>query len=247
MYIISEMPCEYEGRRIYGKLYMPENSGDRLPAVIMSHGYNSSHMDLEDMARGIADCGYAVYVYDFCGGSVRSKSSGSSLEMSIATETDDLKAVISMISGLDGIDENKLFLYGESQGGYVSALTAAELGNAVRGIMLLYPAFCIRDDWKTISRGNPKTIDLMGMTLSDKFYKELPDYNIAQRLGECSFPAILFHGTEDSLVNISYSERAAEVMKNAELVRYEGEGHGFSARSRQDVLMRMKHFIEINM
>lgn len=247
MYIISEMPCEYKDRRIYGKLYMPEDRNGRLPAVIMSHGYNSSHTDLEDMARGIADSGYAVYVYDFCGGSVRSKSSGSSLEMSIATETDDLKAVISMICGLDGIDESKLFLYGESQGGYVSALTAAELGNTVRGIMLLYPAFCIRDDWEKISRGNPKTIDFMGMTLSDKFYKELPDCIIAQRLGECSFPAIFFHGTEDSVVNISYSRRAEEIMENAELVEYEGEGHGFSDQSRQDVLKRMKHFIERNM
>ena len=45
-----------------------------------------------DYAKALAKKGYAVYCFDFCGGSPGSRSSGSTLEMSIFTEQKDLAA-----------------------------------------------------------------------------------------------------------------------------------------------------------
>ena len=38
---------------------------------------------------------------------------------------------------------------------------------------------------------------------------------------------LIIHGTADTVVPLSYSERALEVYQNAELITIEGAGHGF--------------------
>ena len=42
-----------ESRRIYALCFIPEKGG-KLPAVVLSHGYNSSHADLLDYAEALA-------------------------------------------------------------------------------------------------------------------------------------------------------------------------------------------------
>ena len=44
------------------------------------------------------------------------------------------------------VDTDKLFLFGQSQGGMVSALTAAGRADEVKAMLLVYPAFCIVHD-----------------------------------------------------------------------------------------------------
>ena len=65
--------------------------------------------------------------------------------MSVLTEIKDLEAVIRYTRGLP-YTSNKLLLMGASQGGMVSALTAAKPKNDVGKLVLFYPAFCIPDD-----------------------------------------------------------------------------------------------------
>lgn len=64
-----------------------------------------------------------AYCFDFYGGCKGSKSGGSMLEMSIFTERDDLSAVIGHVKTLDVVDQENLFLLGESQGGCVAGIT----------------------------------------------------------------------------------------------------------------------------
>ena len=60
-------------------------------------------------------------------------------------------------------------------------------------------------------------------------------------------PVLLFHGTEDAVVPLSYSERAAKTYPNAELVIYAGEGHGFSPPTMRDAEERLLAFIRKNL
>ena len=115
---VKEMPIQLADREIYGRLYVPCKKNGALPCVILSHGYNSCCGDLEDMARSLAECGVLAYSYDFCGGSVRSQSSGRSVDMSISSEMDDLNKVIEFIRNLENADNDRIYLYGESQGGF---------------------------------------------------------------------------------------------------------------------------------
>ncbi len=234
---IKEISVKYLNNRIYGKAFIPETVGKKLPAVILCHGYNSSHSDLSDVALALSEAGAFAYCFDFCGGSVASKSSGTSVEMSIQTEINDLRAVIGMIKNVECVDKNRIYLYGESQGGFVSALTASDMPDDIAGMFLTYPAFCIPDDWK--DKSGIISAEIMGMKLSDKFYKELPQYDVFDRIKRFKKKVIISHGTADGVVPISYSQRAVKSFADAELVIYEGEGHVFTEKARHDLISRV--------
>ena len=230
------MSC-HSREKIFGLLYAPAEYEVKLPAVILSHGYNSSHRELLDMAECLAKRGFAAYCYDFCGGSAVSESGGSSLDMSIETEIADLKAVIKAISENDFIDIDRIYLYGESQGGFVAALTAAEMPERIAAMILLYPAFCIPDQWLSKDpESMAKPFAFMGdMLLSKKFYDDVPRYDIYDRVSRYNNPVMIFHGDSDELVALSYSERLKTTFPNAKLKVIKGAGHGFYGDDREYV------------
>ena len=78
-----------------------QNAGEQMPAVIFSHGFGGNYQVGTQYAEALAEKGYVVYCFDFCGGSPESRSDGSTLEMSIFTEQADLEAVIAMFQNLD--------------------------------------------------------------------------------------------------------------------------------------------------
>lgn len=238
------MPCKSGDNNIFGVMYLPLERTEKMPAVILSHGYNSSYAHVLDMAQCLADNGFAAYCFDFCGGSTISKSEGKSTDMSILTEIADLKNVIRMVSELEFIDTEKLFLYGESQGGFVSALTAAECPDKIAGMVLLYPAFCIPDNW--LSKDPEKMTepqDFMGMKLSRKFIDELPDYDVFEAVKNFTKPVSVHHGDADGLVDKAYSEKICRAFPDCVLHIYENEGHGFSAGARKLLRERTAEFL----
>lgn len=231
---ISETFIAVGGVNVYTKTFLPDRPGERLPAVILSHGYNSASEDLADIAAALAENGFCAVSYDFRGGSLRSKSGGKSADMSISSEVADLKAVIAYVKALEFIDGGKIYLYGESQGGFVSALAA---DGEIKGLFLLYPAFCIPDDWKRrMEEGLPETFDVMGMELSRKFCEGLPDYDVFEHIGNYAGKTVIFHGGADTLVPLSYAEKAEKSFKNALLTVFDGEGHGFSPKAREKMI-----------
>lgn len=241
-YTRNELSLSGENGRIYALAFIPEKPG-KLPAVVLSHGYNSSHADLLDYAEALAAQGFVTLAYDFCGGSTRSKSEGKSTDMSLLTEMKDLFTAVETVRAMEQVDENRIFLYGESQGGCVSALAAGEKPELFAGIALMYPAFCIPDDWrKRSAEGMPETIELMGMTIGRKFAEEIPE-DLYGDIARFEKPVLLLHGDADGLVKLYYSERAEKAYKNAQLAVYNGEGHGFSPRARAVALARLHNFL----
>ena len=89
-YAESELIIEKDGKKIYGRLYLPDRGNGRFPLVILGHGYDGSYSDNLDYGRYLSSNGIACYVFDFCGGSEDSKSSGSMEDMSVWTEIEDL-------------------------------------------------------------------------------------------------------------------------------------------------------------
>jgi cephalosporin-C deacetylase-like acetyl esterase len=94
---VKEYVIEHSGKKIYGRLYTPAKEG-KCPAVIISHGYNGSADDWVKECNFYAQNGYIAYAFDFCGGSVRSRSSGNTVDMTVFTEKDDLLDVFEDIS-----------------------------------------------------------------------------------------------------------------------------------------------------
>lgn len=213
-------------KRIYGELYRPEGLDDP-PVLIMSHGFNGSSRIMRYEAECMAGRGVAVYAYDFCGGGLESKSSGTTLEMTIPSEQEDLKVAVSAIKELSWVNEDRVYLFGASQGGFVTALTVPEL-NGIAGVFMEFPALCIPDDWKDRINGSEEVIECMGVSLGKCFVDTLPDYDVYEKAAEYTGRVVIFHGTDDRLVPILYSRKLCEAYKNAELYEFPGQGHGFT-------------------
>ena len=54
--------------------------------------------------------------------------------------------VINNLKSQSCVDQSKLFLLGQSQGGVVSTIEAAKLKGDINGLILVFPAFVLFDD-----------------------------------------------------------------------------------------------------
>lgn len=229
-YTVSELYCYNGTQKIYGKMYLPTGKAGRLPTVILSPSHSLTCDTMNSYCVMLAEQGYAAYSFDFCGGSNDSRSDGSMNDMTVFTEVSDLKAVISQIRVLDYIDENNLFLLGTSQGGLVSALTADDLPELIKGMILMYPAFNIADQMSFFGDNIPEngmTTPISG-TIGHDYIVTIKDYDIYANIAGFKKDVLIIHGTSDNIVPISYSERAIKTYSSAELKTIDDAGHGFN-------------------
>lgn len=137
--------CRRNNLTIRGTEYRQE--GGCRPAAIVSHGFMAFQDTVRPYAKAMAEMGYVSYCFDFCGGCViNGKSDGSTTEMSVLTEVQDLEAVIHYVQSREYVNPDEIVLMGCSQGGFVSAIAAARLHDQISKLVLFYPALCIPDD-----------------------------------------------------------------------------------------------------
>lgn len=248
-----DFSCKRDRLTIRGTEFLPK--GNSLPAVIVSHGFGGNSNDLGDCCRTFASWGYASYSFDFCGGSAHGegRSDGASTDMTVLTECEDLMAVMDYVKGLPYIDQNRLTLIGFSQGGFVSALTAAQRAHEVESLILLYPAFCIPDDARKGALANssydvehvPEVIDCGRMSISKSFHETVVNMNPFEEIIPYNGPVLLIHGTADEIVHYSYSIKAQESYApgqcHLQLVRE--AGHQFTEKQTSSSMISIQQFL----
>ena len=232
--------CKNGDMNIYGRFYYPEDfdESQTYPTIIMSHGLASTSTLVERAnwpLRAAAE-GFVVYTFDFCGGSINSNSDGEYLEMSVMTEVSDLNAVMDFVEDQPYVDTDRLFLLGQSQGGLVSALTAAQRNEEVKGLCLVYPALCIVDDLHEyipdIQEVTGDTVETALGQLGAIYATDMYDVDVYSEIAAYQGPVLIIHGEEDMTVPLSASEKAMEVSyadNDASLLVISGEKskHGF--------------------
>ena len=215
---------------IYGMLYRPTGLKRRLPTVILSHGYAGNTANCTPYAERFAAHGFACYVFDFHGGGPASRSPGQMTEMSVLTEAADLDAVLSRVRELHCVDASRMFLWGESQGGFVSAYVAGRRPEAVRGLILFYPAFVLQDAIRAQYPNPadiPETAFVMDNWIGAVYARDALSFDIYEVMRGYRGDVLIVHGDADALVPLSYSERARDVYASAELRVIPGAPHGF--------------------
>lgn len=245
-YVKKELYTTREDLSIYGELYMPQEVHKKIPTIIYSHGFAGSHEYGIQYAKQLAQKGYAVYCFDFCGGSPSSQSDGSTLDMSIFTEQKDLEAVIEMIQGLDFVDKDNIFLLGSSQGGAVSAITAAANQEKIRGMILLYPAFVLVDLAKELFESVediPESYFYRWMSVGKVYFEKLLDYDIYDEISSYDKDVLIIHGDKDDIVPLSYSQKAIEVYSSANLKVVKGAGHGFYDDEFEEAMQYIENYL----
>lgn len=252
---INRFACQRDGLTIRGRLYRPSaagSAGQKLPIAILSHGFMANQGMMKTYAQTAAALGYAAFTYDFCGGCLVGKSDGKTTEMSVLTEVKDLEAVIAFAAGQPFTDETSITLIGASQGGLVSALTAAKWKERIAKMILFYPALCIPDDARKgqmmMAKFDPQQIPPVircgPMKLGHIYPEDAmlldPFTDIAPYQG----PVLILHGTADAIVNITYARRAKEYYADCRLVEIADAKHGFSAKDDQKALPYFREFLE---
>ena len=232
--------CKNGDLNIYGKFYYPEgfDASQKYPVVIMSHGLGSRAEMVEraKWPKAVTEKGFIAYAFDFCGGGMNSLSDGDFMEMSVLTEASDLNAVIDFVKSQAYADPDNLFLLGQSQGGFVSAITAASRPEEVKAMVLVYPALCLVDDLHEfvpdLSEVTGDTVETAMGTLGAVYARDAYDIDVMNEIAKYSGDVMIIHGLNDKTVPYSYSLKAITTAYSAaasELVLITGKksAHGF--------------------
>ena len=260
-YTESKFECNRDGLTIRGTEYRP--AGENLPIAIVSHGFMANQDSVKHYAKLFAELGYVAYCFDFNGGCVMNgKSDGKTTEMSVLTEVKDLEAVMEYAKSCSYTDASRMVLAGGSQGGFVSALTAAKHPEEIVKLVLLFPALCIPDDARAghmmFAKFDPDNIpDIVNcgpMKLGRCYVADVIGMNPYEEIKGYPGPVLLIHGTADDLVKCEYSKRAFDTYQNhnprklskeerATLYLIEGGGHGFSPKHDKLAMEEIRKFV----
>ena len=241
-----------EGLKIYGELYIPENSKEEYPLVICSHGFGGNMSGTSALAKELTKIGFAAFAYDFIGGGSGIKSDGQLTDMSVKTEAKDLTAVIEYLKEDERLNQDNIFLLGQSQGGYVSTYVASNRDD-IKGLIDYYPAFVIKDDCLAQYASEDLVPDpypmqkMGGMNLGKIYWVDAVSIDIYEEMAKYQGNVLLMHGTADNVVPYEYSVRASTTIPNCEFITYQNAGHGFSGNDDSDSLAKSKAFLLNNL
>lgn len=254
---IQEYPftCLRDGLTIRGTAFVPE--GEKLPAVIVSHGLRSTSREVVRYAKKNAEWGYAAFCFDFCGGDPSSSSDGSFQEMTVYTEIADLEAVIAYVLSQPNVDSGNLTLMGCSQGGLVSALVAAQHPQWAARLVLFYPAFCIPENSRKgqllMYSFDPENIPTLvddgeGTEIGGAYFATMQPVDPFAAIAPYPGPVLIVHGDCDQAVPIVNSFRAqaayhSTVPRRCQLAVITGADHGFTRKVDRHALEMVQAFL----
>ena len=240
-----------DGLKIGGKIFTPDGLKGKKPAVILCTGLDGSWADTKPYAEAATTMGLVSCCFDFCGGpSGESLSDGEKADNTVSTEIEDLGAVYNAIAARDDVDPSKIFLMGGSQGGLVTALYAADNPSGVMALGLMFPAFNLPDyvrQYVPILGGVDnitRPIQFQGHTFYPKYIKDLYNMYPFDVIGNYEGPVIIMHGNQDTLVPITVSEEALKKYKNATLIAFTNQGHGFDEAGTALAIQYLEDFLK---
>ena len=234
-------------RKIFGIVSRPPYTGRKQPVAIVAHGFNGTHRSGYAYFDVLNRMGFQVYAFDFPCGSVSSRSDADTRNMSAIDEKSDLQAIVRHFRKQSDVDAENIVLIGESQGGFVSALAAAEMPEEVSRLVLVFPALCIPSDWeKRYPRLSdiPETTLLWNVPLGRRFFEELRGLDVFKIIKKYKRPVLIVQGDKDAVVSMDDARRAARVYKDARLHVIAGAGHGFRPEEQSESLQQIREFLE---
>ncbi|MDV7694826.1 hypothetical protein A7K95_00170 [Pediococcus parvulus] len=234
--VIKDLSVPSSKGQIKGRLYLHDKK-QKNPLIILAHGLGDSMESVEGYAQTFFENGYDTYLFNFIGGSMLNDMT----KMSIFTEKDDLNVVVDYFSN----KKRKLILFGASQGGVVASLVAS-LRNDITALILLYPAFVMKDEMQRLFANQklPKTFDFAGMCLGKVYVEKLSKYDLWGNSTKFKGPTLIVHGTADQTVPIRYSIEAVRKFTKARLVEVTHAGHDFYGRDQMKVSEEILRFLE---
>ncbi|MBR6484993.1 MAG: alpha/beta fold hydrolase [Clostridiales bacterium] len=220
------------GENIVAEMFIPDEGVRNGKTLIMCHGLTGCRENFRSYAEKLAANGTVVCIFDFRGGGNDCESDGTTLLMTVWTEYDDLTDIYDMVSEKDYVDEDNIYLFGHSQGGLVASLYASDHPDDVAGLILLAPAYNIPD---AIRENFPTVYDILpvfpveDMVLGYFYAYDIYDMDVFDEIKDYDGPVLILHGSEDTVVDLSYSRDALGVYERARLIVVDGCDHALTS------------------
>lgn len=221
------------------------------PTIVYSHGVGGYMEVFSRNAAELAGKGIAVYIFDFIGGSVVSASGGNMLEMTVDTETSQLDAILNEVLTWKGVDPDRVYLAGQSQGALVSALIASSRDD-VEAIILLAPALnlgeIVRATFGSLD-DVPAAFDLFNQPyieglLGRAYAEALWDVYERDVLAGYEGRSLVIHGKQDEVIDPDVSVRAKKAWgSSCALVLLEDVDHMGVALPNEKVVAYISAFV----
>lgn len=219
------------GQNIWGQLYIPNTGKEKMPMIVMAHGFNSSHGEPREFAISMAMNGVASYIFDFIGGGNNCKSDGKTTDMTIFTEKENVEDIVADIKNLEFVDAQDITLLGCSQGGLVAAITSSANPDLFKNVILIYPALMIPETaprmLESFKKNGNKPMDVMGMNLSKKYYEVQNGLDVLGMLPNYKGRVLMVYGDADPVCKGGMLEKAQEIYPDCKSVIIPGANHGF--------------------
>lgn len=226
------------------KIFTPRDGKSVHPVIIVSHGYNSTMENCEDVAEYYANKGIAVIVFDFVGGSRNSSTQVHSSEMTAFTEITDYEIVLNYVENNDEFDNNNIFIAGQSFGGLIATVVAQKHQDEIKGVVLFYPAYYMADYAATVLEKGPtksaselrndsatsengSLYDWDNLLVSEKYLRELSELDIRSTIAGINKDVIVLQGDIDDDVTLESTKSFMPYFSSAELVVIKDGEHGF--------------------
>ena len=227
---------ENKGNHLYGQLSLPldYDGKEKLPSVLLCHGFNSKVNEWDLFVPYFCQNGYAVFAFDFRGATEQRRySDGLFKEMTLDTEKSDIKAALSYMESLPQVDKENLFLIGHSQGGLLVSLASAdeEVKSKINALVTLSPAYSLVDDVNknyTFDNLVDETKILYATVGKGYLYSALKYKDYTNIIKNYDGDVLMCHGDSDNVIKEASNQKARDAY--GERLKYytsKGTNHDF--------------------
>jgi dienelactone hydrolase len=212
-----------------GLLHRPA-ADDHAPAVVLLHGFTGHHVEdhrlFVQMARRLAEAGFAVLRFDFYGSG---DSDGDFEEFTVHTELADAVAALDWLAQQPGTDPDRIAILGLSLGGCVAALLAGKDPRVKAAVF--WNAVALPDlhfDDGVIPTEGPFAGVAGGLRVGPDFLTTFATLDIVGTLRRYTGPGLVIRGTADDHITQVEAERLCAAMAERGTLRLiDGADHTF--------------------
>ena len=207
---------ESAGQKIFGILHRPTYCERPPPVVLLFHGFASSKHGSNrcyvKLAENFAKEGIATLRFDFRGSG---DSDGDLSEMTFEDLLADALAVLENLEGIDGIDPNRVALFGASLGGTLAILSAARYGS-IKALALWAPVASGEIWYRDFLIQNPQYLhadpaqvlaSYRGIQLHPLFREQFGQMAAWKTMHQLThIPTLMMHGERDQTITMAHQE-----------------------------------------
>ncbi|WP_232695345.1 alpha/beta hydrolase family protein [Brevibacillus daliensis] len=209
--MLQHITIPWEQEKLAAVLQFPKDSNQRLPLVIICHGFIGSKTGVNrlfvEASSLFVQKGYAVLRFDYAGCGESSGEYGKGGLDQILSQT---RSAIKYASSLTEIDPKQISLLGHSLGGAVALIISKQMPDIHKLIMWAPVAHPYKDLVRIVGSHSYSDLiqtgnmDHMGYEFIPSFFHSLQQYQPLKEAISVTQDVLVVHGTADQDIPVEY-------------------------------------------